>query len=125
MARDSLLQRTYQLDGEETGFLCEILSTRPVASLASLVRLGQETADFFDQIVLRSAQLLIGGLLKILLRGANVFVRLVGVGSLVIRRHFGRYLGRGRTCLLSRRLGRLWLRGLFTRRRSGLRVSGS
>ena len=81
---DTGLKRIDQFDGEETGFLCEILSTRPIAHLTCLVGLRQKTAYFFDQVELRGAKTLVDGLLKIFLRGANVFIRLVRVGSLVI-----------------------------------------
>lgn len=86
---DAELKRINQFDGEEAGFLCEILSSRPIASFAGVTRLGQKAADFLDQIGLRSAKTLVRRLVKIFLRGANIFVCLVDVGSLIIGRQFG------------------------------------
>lgn len=64
----------HKLIGEQPGFLREVLRTRQVAGLAGFPGLRDKTANFFEQILLRGAQLLSFGLLKILLRHGNVFV---------------------------------------------------
>jgi len=78
--------------------LREGLRAGPIAAFAGFVGLGQEAADFFDEIVLRGTQALAGCLLQVSLGDAGVFVGLVFQAGLIPWRKLRRNLRRGSAC---------------------------
>ena len=83
-----------ELDGEEAGFLGEGLGAGPVAAFAGFFGLGQEAANFFDEILLRGVQNFAVGLLQIFLRDIGVFVRGTAHAGLIAGRKLRRDLRR-------------------------------
>jgi hypothetical protein len=77
------LERSDKLDRKHTSFLCEILRARPIACLTGLTRLSEEAADFFYQIVLRGAQLLVIHLLEVFFGYADIVIGLALVACLI------------------------------------------
>ena len=77
-------QGVNQFNGKETGFLSKILRARPIPGFAGLMRLRQKALYFLHEIELRGAEPLIGGLLKIFFRDADVVISFVGVSGLIV-----------------------------------------
>jgi hypothetical protein len=70
--RGSLSERIDEFDGEQAGFLREILRAGKVAIAGGAARLIEKTIDLFHEIGLLSVQSLSSGLLKVGLSNSYV-----------------------------------------------------
>jgi hypothetical protein len=86
LSREDRLEGLHEFDGEQAGFLRQILRAGEIAGLDGFTRLLNEPADFFFQIILRRASLSAAGELEILFGDTDVLIGLAFVVGLFFRR---------------------------------------
>src|SRR5579872_4012176 len=80
------LERIHELDRERASLLRKVLRTGPISYFAGIARLGEETSNLIDNVLLGGVQLFSLGPLQILLCDTEILAGFAFIARLVARR---------------------------------------